>query len=143
MAVISTRVEDPRDRLDKATRYELWQFAQANGVTEIKREMPAMLMRPILRRRGLTNINITPRQLGMTNGASIANNATVAADQTDAMADLAKQWQQEQAKKETANNFDGMHINDLKTLAKSRGIKLSRKDTKEDLKAKLNGQVPA
>ena len=136
MAVISKRVDDPRDRIEKATRRELYLFAVANGVTEIQPHMPAMLMRPILRRRGLTNINLPPRELGNPRGAAVTNNSAVTADVADVTADLAKQWQQEQAREEQSAAADSMSFNELKSALKARGVKLSRKDTFEDLKDK-------
>lgn len=131
-------VDDPRDRLDRAHRIELIRFAQQNGVTEVDPEMPAILMRQILRRRGLTNIDIPPRLLGQTQrgGAVVANTQerTVA---TDAAADLAKQWEnQKKAKVETKAPET---INELRAAVKAKGIRLSRRDTMETLKAKLNG----
>jgi hypothetical protein len=58
------KADDPRSPLERARRLELLAFARANSVTEIKHDMPAPLMRKILRLKGLTNIKIPDRKLG-------------------------------------------------------------------------------
>lgn len=143
MAVISTRVEDPRDRLEKATRLELWRFAQENGVNEITPEMPAMLMRPILRRRGLTNISVPRRELGSPRGSAVSNNSTVAASQADATADLARQWQQEKIRKEDEKATEEMSFMDLRKALKAKGVKFSRRDNMQTLREKWRGENAA
>lgn len=133
------KLDDPRDRLGKATRWELIQFARQNNVAEIDPEMPAMLMRDILRRKGITNIQIPNRLLGSRNywgrGAPVAQETKNGAA-TDAVADLARQWQ-EQKKTPVAFKKSGNQITDLRRECKARGIKISRRDTIKILKEKL------
>jgi hypothetical protein len=88
------QIYDPRDNLEKARRMELLRFAQQNGVSEIVEAMPAILMRQILRARGLTRIAASARPLGALEpeAPAPANIVTV-----DAVADLERQWKREQA----------------------------------------------
>lgn len=62
MKVLSST--DPRDNLERARRRELVKFAEVNGIREVVSEMPATLMRKILRARGLTQIAVQPTRLG-------------------------------------------------------------------------------
>ena len=133
-------IDDPRDRLDKAYRHELARFAAAQGVAEIVPNMPAILMRDILRRRGLTNINIPPRPLGQPQG----NNSVVPGVQsnvpmTDAAADLAKQWEAQQKQEVVGPEKPKRkhEFNDIRAECKKLGIKFSRRDNLKTLKAKL------
>ncbi len=71
MQIRLDRTEDPRTPLEKAHRHELYAFAAQNGVTEIRKDMPADLMRRILLRHGLTHITLPDRPLGQTEGRAI------------------------------------------------------------------------
>jgi hypothetical protein len=86
-------INDPRDALEKARRYELYQWARANGVTEIVETMPAILMRKILRARGLARIEIPKRTLGAPEQAAPPVTSDTAIDATS---DLEQQWKREQ-----------------------------------------------
>lgn len=102
------RIQDPRDSLERARRSELVEFAKNKGISEIVPEMPAILMRKILRSRGMTDIRIEPRQLGEMTRTKInakVSTAKPAKDRTgeppkivevDAEADLLRQWKVEQ-----------------------------------------------
>lgn len=102
------RIQDPRDSLERARRSELVEFAKKKGISEIVPEMPAILMRKILRSRGMTDIRIEPRQLGEMTRTKInakVSTAKPAKDRTgepqkivevDAEADLLRQWKVEQ-----------------------------------------------
>ena len=135
--MILNKIDDPRDALAKARRYELLKFAKANGVSEITEAMPAILMRKILRGRGLTRIAIPPRNLGQMNQSRSAEAAPVSGDQVpeiDADADLARQFgQMAPAPKPGAE----MSINELRAAVKAKGLKIARTDTMESLRAKL------
>lgn len=58
------KTDDPRSPLQKARRVELADFAEKQGFTEIKKDMPAELMRVLLQRRGVYAIPIPNRVLG-------------------------------------------------------------------------------
>lgn len=129
-------VDDPRDKLDKATRFELAQFAKANNVTEIVPAMPAILMKQILRQKGLTNIQIPNRVLGLPrNAAPVESQQNVSA--TDAVADLARQWKEQQQPPAK------LTMGEIRSALKKKGVKFSRTDKMEVLKAKLNGEQNA
>ena len=134
--MILNKIDDPRDALAKARRYELLKFAKANGISEITESMPAILMRKILRGRGLTRIAIPPRTLGQMNQARSAEAAPSSGDQVpeiDADADLARQFGQPAAPKPAGD----MSINELRAAVKAKGLKIARTDTMESLRAKL------
>lgn len=136
--MILNKIDDPRDALAKARRYELLKFAKANGISEITESMPAILMRKILRGRGLTRIAIPPRILGQVNQSRSAEAAPVSSDQVpeiDAEADLARQFGQ--AAVTTPKPVAEMSINDLRAAVKAKGLKIARTDTMESLRAKL------
>lgn len=67
-------IEDPRTPLDRARRVELFEFAKAKGVSEIFPDMPAQMMRRILIARGVTDIRVPNRLLGMQGRTVIAPN---------------------------------------------------------------------
>jgi len=103
--MILDRIIDPRDNLEKARRCELEHYARANGVGEIDPNMPAQLMRRILRAKGLTQIAVPNRPLGAVNARPLLPDPTQAArgeadgaTASEAVAeiaaedDLARQW---------------------------------------------------
>jgi hypothetical protein len=138
METVVARIEDPRDSLEKARRAELERFAKANGVKEINGDMPAILMRAILRQKGLTRISIPPRTLGQyqPNPGEMPSAPAVAqgGGSVDAVADLARQFAQQQAQPEAKE----MSFTEIRSELKRRGIKFGRSDKFADLKAKLN-----
>lgn len=130
--MILNKIEDPRDNLEKARRPELFAFAQANRVPEIVTEdMPAVVMRTILRNKGLSRISIPRRPLGLPVQAQMEPGQKV--QEVDAAADLARQWQAE------SKPVSEMGITDLRKACKERGIKMERRDNMQTLRAKLNG----
>lgn len=129
------RIEDPRDNLEKATRWELYDFAKAVGINEVKEPMPALLAVQILRAAGKTNIPINPPPLGSIAvlGKDLMS-SHVAADATvDALADLKRQYEQQLANPDPVPSgpIDPNNFNEVRSELKRRGVKLSRKDTKE------------
>lgn len=164
MSMQILRTEDPRDPLEKARRPEIFSFAKANNVTEITPEMPAMLMRRILRTKGLTNIRIPKRVLGQQefrpqptspHQPSIEQRLQGAEHEIDALDDLARQFQA-QPKPEPApvvqeerklfrprseawreKKLSRMDFYDMVKAAKANNIHMKRTDGKRDLKAKL------
>lgn len=147
------RIEDHRSSLEKATRMELYRFAQANKVAEIVQEMPASLMRVILRQKGLTQIKIPHRVLGVP-----AQDRVPAPDMPttsiDADEDLMRQWQGQKAApppvtpraprpKSKAPPRQRLlarpksEINKLRDECKRLGIHMGRRDRMDDLRAKI------
>lgn len=134
MGAVLHRIDDPRDALQKARRYELLQFAKAHSVTDIVPGMPANLMRRILRERGLTHINVPPRPLGVVGGNATPQDAP--ATQVNADDDLMRQYTMQKS-------VDDMTIGELRSEAKRRGIKQKIGESRDSLKAKLNGKQDA
>ena len=140
--MILNKIEDPRDALAKAHRYELYKFAQHSGVNEITHDMPASIMRKILRGRGFTRINIPARPLGAQNqGAGMepgAKGVEVNADD-----DLMRQWLQQ--KKPVAKSPDEMGLSELRKECTRLNIKMIRGDNTLSLREKIkaNGKQDA
>lgn len=124
MTAILKSIEDPRDSLDKARRVELVPFAKTHGLN-VDENTPAILIRHMLRQKGVHRIAIPERVLG---GQAPGNDR---ANDIDAVADLARQYQ---------NSSD---INSLRAECKRLGIKLSRRDTMDSMRAKINGENPS
>jgi hypothetical protein len=130
------RTDDPRSPLDKARRQEHVKFANDHGLEDVTEAMPAMVIRKILREKGLVNIKVPDRQLGsFVQPESVTEQATEQNVNTvDAEADLARQFA-EQAKPDYA----AMSINELRAECRKNGIKIERRDNLNSLRAKLNG----
>lgn len=128
-------MDDPRDSLERATRWELYDYAKRMGCEEVKEPMPHMLAAQILRAKGHRNIHTNAPPLG--SGAILGSSPRIDADKTvDAMADLKRQYEEQQA----SFSPEGKNFNEIRSELKRRGVKLSRRDTLEVLKKKLNGQ---
>lgn len=141
--MIPQPMEDPRDSLEKATRWELYDYAKKVGCSEVREPMPHLLAAQILRARGFTKVPTEVPALGSV--AVLGAMPQGAPDQTvDAVSDLKRQYEQQQANPDPAPepapfNVEGAKFNEIRAELKRRGVKLSRKDTLEVLKAKLNG----
>lgn len=146
MTLILKDIDDPRDALSKARRYELAKFAEANGVKEIDPNMPAELMRRILRQKGLTRIKIPPRILGQPNQPH-ANSVGVEAGvqprgiEADAVADLARQYAQQRTggalldeKSSTDKPVNDMTFNELHAECRAKSLKRDRGMNTEQLR---------
>lgn len=144
MGAVLTNITDPRDALSKAKRIELWQFAKRNSVVEIAPTMPANLMRSILRKKGLTHIEIPRRTLGQIGAfddrvaaAQQPQTATPAPDQkvaeVDVMDDLARQY----GEMTRPDPYDAMGVTECRKECKRLGIKQGRGEKPESLRAKL------
>lgn len=134
------KIEDPRDSLDKARRSELLAFARANGVTEIAHDMPAIVMRRILRSKRLTNIRIPRRTLGQPELrpdalVSTEPNNVVSLDAGD---ELMRQYQAGAMAVPAAPSLDTMTRAELAKACKAKGIAMARTDKKETLMEKLS-----
>ena len=130
--------EDPRDNLQKATRWELVEFAKANGI-DLDENTPAIVSAKILRDRGLTNIKIPDRPLGLYVGtkheAMVDHSVSVPGEVTiNAEDDLVRQYEQQQKAKAEVSK---MTIGQLRVACKERGIKMSRRDNMQTLREKL------
>lgn len=159
MLLDAGRTVDPRDNLAKARRWELEQYAKANNVTEISEDMPAPLMRSILRAKGLTRIPVPPRPLGAQNqpharkmydskGNFIQPPATPFQPsgngaEVDSTSDLMRQWLADKAKENAAPvaapaaSIDTMSIGDLRKACKAQGVPMVRTDNMKSLREKL------
>jgi hypothetical protein len=93
--------------------------------------MPADLAATILRGRGFVNPPVELPPLGtMAGAAPIATSHSTPVVETDAVADLARQFAAEQAKPKD------MTFGELRSELKRRGVKFKRTDRLDDLKAK-------
>lgn len=133
-------IEDPRDNLQKATRWELIDYAKANGI-DVPGDAPAIYTMKVLRSRGLTNIKIPHRPLGMNAGAGdVMTDAALGegADVTVANADddFIRQFE---AQKQEETDIDKMLMPQLRMACKAKGIKMARTDNLKTLREKLRG----
>lgn len=137
MGAVLKRIDDPRDALERARRLELVNFARANGVKEINPEMPAILMRKILRGKNLTGIAVPDRRLGMPENATAqaTMDTAASANEINAEDDLARQFAQQKAApmKRPAQ----MSINELGAEMKRLKIKRGRRDNMTTMRAKI------
>lgn len=143
MLVLKT-IDDPRDALEKARLPELLKFAAEQGV-----EIPpafqdkAIIIRQLLRQRGLTRISIPPRVLGMPNAREAAA-PDAPATEIDAVEDLMRQVMAAPPAPPATPETKVPLIVTLRRECKARGIKFERTDKASDLRAKLDGkQDPA
>lgn len=124
------RRDDPRDKLEKATRDELVDFAHINGQMDISEQMPKTVIVEMLRSRGLTNISIPERVLG----------EYVHRDQYGIL-DRAPAPPQEKTKPAASSDPDKMSIQELRAECRRLKIKLERTDNIPRLREKLRGQA--
>jgi hypothetical protein len=132
-------IEDPRDNLQKANRWELIDYAKANGI-DVPQDAPAIYTMKVLRARGLTNIRVPDRPLGlyvgrgdsMVDEPQISGNAEI----TEVSADdhMILQYQQE---KQSETDYVNMPMNQLRAACKAKGIKMQRTDNINTLREKL------
>lgn len=139
-------IDDPRDALEKARLPELLKFAADNGV-EIPAQFQdkAIIIRQLLRQRGLTRIKIPARVLGMPNaGDPVVPDGPV--NEVNFAEDLMRQVMAAPAPPPPAPPARSgvSEIAELRKECKRRGIKTARTDKLADLRARLNGkQDPA
>lgn len=148
-----SKTTDPRDSLSKARRTELVKFSRAQGFKNIDPNMPAELIRHLLRQNGVRSIPIPQRLLGQPNqphANAPLHASNVSPPQTNgvevsAMVDLARQFAQEQRTAPAADEakpLKDMGINELRARGKELGIKFERTDNipkmRDKIEAKLN-----
>lgn len=97
-------IQDPRDNLEKARKFELVQFAHAQCISGIDPAMPAILIRRILRNRGHVNIDVPARPLGQTPGARGSTGPSTPENTVEMLADddLMQQWKRQQEQESAA-----------------------------------------
>lgn len=122
------RNEDPRDSLQKASRYELCQVAKSHGISEITYGCGLKLdqMVEILRERGITSITIPERPLGVYK--PVVYDADTVSSPGAKIAPVEK-----------AAPVPDMSIKELRSECKRRGIKMARTDNLVTLREKLSG----
>lgn len=127
MSLVLKSLVDPRDILTKASRYELCAFAQANGVIEIDygSDMTLEEMIAILRNRGLTNITLPERPLGVYKPVVLGLNQQIAEKPAPAAPAVPEK------------PLNKMDMNELRAACKARGIKMERTDNMRSLREKL------
>lgn len=145
------RVDDPRDCWGKMTRWQLFKCAQALGVKEIIHEMPATLMRDVIRAKGFREHHI-PKDIFRPQGLPQPPEQPV--PEVNANADLLRQFMAQQSrppepaakpakrvpakvKPQRLVERPRQEINVLRDKCKELGIKMDRRDTKEKLKEKI------
>lgn len=137
-----TRIEDPRDNLERASRDELFRFAQDRGVKEIDDRMfmganAAIMMRKILRQKGMTNIQVRPQQLGMPPGVGESASSPVPSTETISADEMAERDYAAQQAVNPEVPVEKMDIRQLRHECKARGIKMARTDNLKTLREKL------
>ncbi len=137
MGAVLTKIDDPRDLLEKATRDEIFDFAVAQGVAEITEDMPAIIMRNILREKKKTNIKIPDRPLGANPGVELIKaresmQETETVPEVNADDDLMRQYQTSKVEPQS------MTMGQLRAECKRRGIKMARTDNMQTLREKLS-----
>lgn len=142
MAMQLLRQTDPRDTLQRARKSELLAFAKHHHIGDVNEDMPAEIIRQVLRQKNFTKIGVPNRILGTPELAqrearvtpsrpSDDQNANV--PQVSAVDDLMRQYK-------ASKSLDDMTITDLRKLCKERGIAMQRRDNMKTLKAKLSGK---
>lgn len=148
-----SKIEDPRDLLQKATRKELERYAKSLNVSQVRPGMPADLMRDILRSLGHTGIesvfpNLHNRQLGQINGVNADRGMPPPGSpvkEVSAADLLLQQWESDQQSAppqeiEERRTKPKNEMAALRAECKQRGITIARTDKMDDLKAKLHGE---
>jgi len=157
--MILDKIDDPRSPLEKARRAELIAFARDRGVKEIKHDMPATLIRKILRAKGITDIRPPMRQLGQEGRTVVAptlvtreglnrvvEHVPTTRQETEARepetidADelLAQAYEASQTPKRPVATAPKRSIAALRNECKTRGLKQPARATAEQLEALLN-----
>ena len=132
-------IVDPRDPLEKATRDQLVSYAHDNGQIDIVEQMPAILIRKLLRQRGLTKIPVPDRKLGMgpdPYGAAAENPDIPVMNADDALIEQFKTIK-DNPLPYVETDPDKMSMTELRKACKAKGIKMARTDNLHTLRDKL------
>lgn len=125
------KIIDPRDNLEKLRRTELYRLAKSEGLSDIEPGMPAILMRRMLRDRGIRDVPDPNRPLG---GVSNIEHLQKEIEEEPVRADDLLKSAYE------TDKLAQMPFFALRRLCKDRGIAFSRTDKKPVLIGKLNGE---
>jgi hypothetical protein len=142
---------DPRDALDRASRDEVFMFCNQLGIKQIDgRDLNDVYnggyakerMVRELRRRGITNIRVAPRQLGQPYNALQEQSNRPPMMLEDLMFQEPSRPVQEVPRQAPKEDASSMPIGKLKKHIKELGIKQARTDSREALleKLKAHGQ---
>lgn len=139
-----TRIDDPRDNLERADRDQLYRFAREKGIKEIDDRMymggnAASLMRMILRQKGITDISVPYHQLGMPTTMIQEEPSGKPPVMIEDM--LLEQLKEAQSAPRVPDPIpvSKMSIGELRQTCKARGIKLARTDNMITMREKLGG----
>lgn len=151
-----TRYDDPRDTYSKMKRRELQYLCKKEG-RQFHPDMPADLLRALFRSNppkemprplfaGVVvpgGLRIPPYDVWLTTvfGQPSPVKRPVEGKQIDAIADLARQWKEQEVKPLPQRPKNEMA--ELRAECRRRGIKMARTDKLTDLRAKLDGQDAA
>lgn len=126
------KVEDPRDPLRKASRYELCQLAKMHGIKEISygcdMQLPQMI--EMLHERGIHTITIPERPLGVQKN-TIYNADDIIAKVPDKVPAPAEPIAEK--------SVSDMNMTEMRKECKRRGIPMVRTDNLKTLREKLGG----
>lgn len=126
---------DPRDKLEKANRDQLYQFAERNGIKEIEWWMAGNQMRSILKKRGIKDLGLPEHQLGQPYGSAQPSGPV----QTSSLEEMEQAQWEAQARDVRREPEKNQTRAELAKECKKRGIKMARTDTKEKLLERLSG----
>ena len=139
--------EDPRDKWQHARRIELVRYANENGHPEITEDYPKNLIIQKLKSYGLPPPSVPPRYIGSgprsgdTDLNSHHYNGSPAPQQKTETVEIdADELMALEFEARKRPNVDQMTWNEMRKELKARGIKLDRKWSMADVKARLNGE---
>jgi hypothetical protein len=146
--MLLNRIDDPRDNLGKARRYELGVWAEQNGHRNFSfmgkqwnaYEAPAEITREFLRSVRLVNIRIPDRPLGQpVPHPSASQDAPVVPSQIPSMGALAHLAAQDQVPAPVLEEtpLKDMSINELRAEGKRLGVKFERTDNMPKMRDKI------
>ncbi len=96
MGAVLKSQDDPRSPLQRMRRYELINYARANGIPNVTDNVPAIIIRKLCAAKGLRGLMVRRPPLGSVTG-SVSNMAVlpdVQVNEIDADADLERQFLQ-------------------------------------------------
>lgn len=137
---------DPRDLWATARRIEVYRHAKEHNVPDISEDMPKDLIVKRCKAAGLPPPSVPRRPIGSVDprigdtnpNSHHAGEGSVAKSEEvetiDADDNLEREWKTQQQKP-----VNDMNINELRGACKAKGIKLSRRDNMQAMKAKLSG----
>lgn len=140
MSLLLQKIYDPRDNLQRIRRRPLAEYVRVNHPELYKHNMPADIMRALLRQNNIHDISTLPKQQMGQSQVRIRAEAAPSSQnlkpqekpkQTDPMTLLKEEFERV--------DYSSVSWPNLKKLAKARGIKIDRKDKRPDVERKLRG----